>query len=100
MKPYLFWELMTLVAGIWVLVVVFVIYGWLLLKRQKQMMNQLLHPSPEVKETKIPDEPKEEQKTDEVKPTRLEIARDEPMAKYENFVPEEGVDIAFVDKKE
>lgn len=91
MAPYLFWELMSLVVGVWLMVVVFVVYGWLLLKRQKQMFMQMMQG--EASEAK-PAEPNEEQ------PVRLEISRDEPIAKYANFVPGENVDVSFVDKKE
>lgn len=92
MAPYLFWELMMLVVGVWLMVIVFVIYGWLLLKRQKKMFAQILGT------VKIPE--KTETELEKSAPVRFEISKDEPIAKYENFVPEEGVDVSFVDKNE
>jgi len=92
MTPYLFWELMILVVGVWVMVVAFVVYGWLLLKRQKKMFVQLLQ--------KVAGGETNSAVPPESKRVRLEISKDEPMAKYENFVPEEGVDVSFVDKNE
>ncbi len=92
MAPYLFWELMSLVVGVWLLVVVFVVYGWLLLKRQKQMFLQILQgPMADQAKSFV---------AGEEKPIRVEISRDEPIAKYANFVPGENVDVSFVDKKE
>lgn len=93
MAPYLFWELMMLVVGVWLMVIVFVIYGWLLLKRQKKMFAQILGT------TKVPEKVVEEE-AEKAPQVRLEISKDEPIAKYENFVPEEGVDVSFVDKNE
>ena len=92
MAPYLFWELLSLVVGVWLMVVVFVVYGWLLLKRQKQMFVQMMQGS-------VPSASKTSQ-SEEEQPVRLEISRDEPIAKYANFVPGENVDVSFVDKKE
>lgn len=108
MKPYLFGELLALVIGVWLMVVAFVVYGWLLLKRQKQMFNQIVdqllkgqgtpatlpEAKPEEVVTEIPPKP------ETTEPVRLEISRDEPLSKYENFVPDENVDVSFVDKKE
>ena len=92
MTSGLFWELMILVVGVWLMVVAFVVYGWLLLRRQRKMFVQILQ-MVSVSEPNTPDLP-------EVKKVRLEISKDEPMAKYANFVPEEGVDVSFVDKSE
>ena len=90
MTPYLFWELMSLVIGVWLMVIVFVVYGWLMLKRQKHMFEQILGTSGVSKST--------ETECQDTPPVRLEISKDEPIAKYENFVPNENVDVSFVDK--
>lgn len=103
MKPYLFGELLILIIGVWLMVVAFLVYGWLLLKRQKRMVNLVLERLPEQKTApmspELPQEP-EQKKVETAEPVHLEISRDEPIAKYENFVPGENVDISFVDKKE
>ena len=107
MKPYLFGELLVLIIGVWLMVVAFLVYGWLLLKRQKQMFAQILThlegktetPQSEETEQKEPEET-QSQKNEEEEPVHMEISRDEPISKYENFVPGENVDISFVDKKE
>lgn len=89
MTPYLFWEFMILVVGVWTMVVAFVVYGWLLLKRQKQMFMQM---TAEQSGKTLAESDAASQ------PVRLEIPKSEPISKYENFVPGEGVDVSFVDK--
>ena len=93
MTPYLFWEFMILVVGVWLMVIVFVVYGWLLLKRQKQMLEQLLgqFSSEQLSALKMSTEP-------QMAPVHMEISKEEPISKYENFVPAEGVDVSLVDK--
>ena len=102
MKPYLFGELLALVVGVWLMVVAFVVYGWLLLKRQRRMIDLVMQQLPQAQMG-----PAREQsaqitpiKPETTEPVHLEISRDEPLSKYENFVPGENVDISFVDKKE
>ena len=92
MAPYLFWEFMILTVGVWAMVVVFVVYGWLLLKRQKQMFIQIVGEKNGASS--------ESDSAASTQPVRLEIPKSEPISKYENFVPGEGVDVAFVDKDE
>ena len=38
MAAYLFWEFIILIVGVWLMATLFFVYGWLLLKRQKQMV--------------------------------------------------------------
>ncbi|MBQ3695854.1 MAG: hypothetical protein II938_02655 [Alphaproteobacteria bacterium] len=88
MAPYLFWELIILIVGVWLMAVLFFVYGWLLLKRQKQMMAQFLPPQTPSAESKEPEAP-----------VHLEISKDEPLSKYKDLTPEEA-DVSFVDKDE
>ena len=87
MAPYLFWELIILIIGVWLIAVLFFVYGWLLLKRQQKMIHDFL-------QTQIPLKPQEE-----TPPIRLEISKDEPISKYKDMTPDEA-DISFVDQKE
>ena len=89
MAPYLFWELMILVIGVWLMAVLFFVYGWLLLKRQQKMIQTLLAtqtPSPAVS-------------TNDAPLVHLEISRDEPIGKYKDLPPD-SADVSFVDKNE
>ena len=92
MAPYLFWELIILIVGVWMMAVLFFAYGWLLLKRQKQMMQELLNSAPQ--EQPLPSS------EDSPAPTiHLEIAKDEPIGKYKDISPEDVEDVSFVDQK-
>lgn len=88
MTPYLFWELIILIVGVWAIAILFFVYGWILLKRQRKMILDLM------KMQNIASDQKEESK-----PVHLEISKDEPISKYENLKPEEA-DVSFVDKNE
>jgi len=87
MAPYLFWELVILIIGVWSMAVMFFVYGWLLLKRQKTMMHDLI-------QNQMPSKSQEE-----TSPIRLEISKDEPISKYKDMTPDEA-DVSFVDQKE
>ena len=51
MAPYLFWELMILAVGVWLMAVLFFVYGFLLLRHQKQMIQTVLQAiSPQMKD--------------------------------------------------
>ncbi len=90
MAPYLFWELIILIVGVWMMAVLFFVYGWLLLRRQKQLIKDLLPLIP----AKInPDQ-------SESAPTiHLEISKDEPIGKYKDVSPENVEDVSFVDQE-
>lgn len=90
MAPYLFWELIILIVGVWLMAVLFFAYGWLLLKRQKQMMKELLTLS-----QNPPEAPQNPEPT-----VHLEISKDEPINKYKDISPEQVADVSFVDKNE
>ena len=86
MAPYLFWELIVLIVGVWLIAALFVVYGWLLLRRQRKMIQDFIAlqgaaPTPQ----------------EEVPPLRLEISKEEPISKYKDLTPEEA-DVSFVDK--
>ena len=92
MAPYLFWELIILIIGVWMMAVLFFVYGWLLLRRQKQMMLELIHSNMEktIKQTPESTPP----------PTvHLEISKDEPLSKYKDIAPETIEDVSFVDQE-
>lgn len=86
MTPYLFWEFVILIVGVWLMASLFFVYGWLLLKRQKQMMIQLF--SLKCSEEKPVAKPE---------PVQLEISKNEPLSKYKDVSPDE-VNISFVDE--
>ena len=90
MAPYLFWEFIILIIGVWLMVALFVVYGWLLLKRQKQMMQAFFKPT-------FMSSHGEEETASTV---HLEISKDEPIAKYKNLTEEDQLDVSFVDKNE
>ena len=74
MTAYLFWEFVILIAGVWLMATLFFIYGWLLLKRQKKMMLELLSLRDTQEEEKGESQP--EQKAE---PIQLEISKNEPI---------------------
>jgi len=86
MAPYLFWEFVILIIGVWLMAVLFFVYGWLLLKRQKQMILMLL--GEKVSEKKTQTEPE---------PVHLEISKNEPIAKYKDMSPDEAT-VSFVEE--
>ncbi len=97
MAAYLFWELLILIIGVWLMATLFFIYGWLLLKRQKKMMTDFWA----ILETTKTLPPKElTQEEPEPEPIHLEISKNEPIGKYQNLSSERPVDISFVEEKE
>jgi len=92
MAPYLFWELIILIVGVWMMAALFVVYGWLLLRRQKQMMKELLSIAPQK-------ENQDEVNTASAPAIHLEISKDEPIGKYKDVAPEDVEDVSFVDQE-
>ncbi len=92
MAPYLFWELIILIIGVWMMAVLFFVYGWLLLRRQKQMMLELMH-------TKVEETTKETLESTPPPTVHLEISKDEPLSKYKDIAPETIEDVSFVDQE-
>ena len=92
MAPYLFWELIILIIGVWMMAVLFFVYGWLLLRRQKQMMLELMH-------TKGKETTKETPEPTTTPTVHLEISKDEPLSKYKDIAPETIEDVSFVDQE-
>ena len=90
MTPYLFWEFIILIVGVWLMAILFFVYGWLLLKNQQKMFARLL------KLTASTPAPSEQGEAS----THLEISKDEPISKYKDMTPDESVDVSFVDKQE
>ena len=85
MAAYLFWELLILIAGVWFIAVLFFVYGWLLLKRQRRMITDFLA----MTQATAPTEPKPA--------PHVEISRNEPLSKYKD-ISENEVDVSFVDE--
>ncbi len=94
MAPYLFWELIILIVGVWFMAALFVFYGWWLLKRQQKMMQTLLDQINPQQFEKIPN--LESKK----KPVELVISKNEPMSKYKDMEPDESVNVSFMDENE
>ena len=88
MAPYLFWEFIILISGVWLMAVLFIVFGWILLKRQQKMIRDFMAL-----------QGNEASPAAESKPVQLEISKDEPIAKYKDLTPEEA-DVSFVDKNE
>ena len=88
MAPYLFWELIILIVGVWLIAVLFFVYGWLLLKRQRKMIQDFF----KMQSASVVEQ-------EESAPVKLEISKDEPISKYKDLTPEEA-DVSFVDKDE
>jgi len=98
MTPYLFWELLFLGVGVWVLAFILVIYAWLLLKRQKRLIDFVLDRFVELssKDT-LPrltvDDLRSNAKTEQT----IAIAKDEPISKYADMTVSDSVNISFVE---
>ena len=88
MAPYLFWEFIILIVGVWLMAILFIGFGWVLLKRQQKMIRDFMA----LQNSSAP-------LAQEPKPVQLEISKDEPIAKYKDLTPEEA-DVSFVDKDE
>ena len=96
MTPYLFWELLFLGVGVWVLALILVVYAWILLQRQKRLIEEVME--------------KLDGKTDTILPTKvtsfgaenekkIAISKDEPIGKYANMTGSETVDVSFVEAR-
>lgn len=104
MTPYLFWELIILITGVWLIAILFFIYGWVLIKKQKQMLHdfyQFLATQSPLQETPPfqHNEQEEQEETPEPEPIHIEISKEEPISKYENMNPQNPVDISFIDEE-
>lgn len=108
MTPYLFWELMILITGVWLIAILFFIYGWVLIKKQKQMLHDFYQflasqsplqetPAFQYNEQTIPESDREPEIEQE--PIHIEISKEEPISKYENMNPQNPVDISFIDEE-
>ena len=100
MAPYLFWEFIILIVGVWAIAVLFFVYGWLLLKKQRtlvQRIEALYQPvstpseKPQNAADDLPEKPSQQ---------NIVISKDEPISKYKNLNPSEDVTVSFVDKNE
>ena len=104
MTPYLFWELLFLGIGVWVLALILVIYAWLLLQRQKRLAEMVMEKLDRMS-------PKEESKEEPEAPTlndlrpapsvpeekTIVISKDEPIGKYEHATVDDSVNVSFVE---
>lgn len=99
MAPYLFWELLFLGIGVWVLAVILVVYAWALLQRQKKMIEVVYEKLEEM------DRPRSSGRTPvmlkDLKPADPEeeiiISKDEPLSKYANMTVPDTATVSFVD---
>ena len=98
MAPYLFWEFIILIAGVWLMTILFFVYGWVLLKRQKQMIDRLFA-LPKQPQSDQPEKFQSDTEQADLSPRHLEISKDEPLSKYQDVSPEE-MEVSFVDKSE
>ena len=89
MAPYLFWEFIILITGVWLMAVLFFVYGWLLLKNQRKMFQDILNTKASLPSKSSEDPPS----------VHLEISKDEPIGKYKDLAPDESVDVSFVDQQ-
>ena len=102
MTPYLFWELLFLGIGVWVLAFILVVYAWILLRRQKRLVEMVvekldrLNPKEEASPsaTTLNDLRPASSTPDE---KTIVISKDEPMGKYENVTVDDSVNVSFVE---
>ena len=99
MTPYLFWELLFLGIGVWVLAFILVVYAWILLKRQERLINFVLDRFDE-----LPVNNKTRRAIlDDLRPNSantektIAIAKDEPISKYADMTMSDSVNVSFVE---
>ena len=97
MTPYLFWELLFLGVGVWLLAVVLVVYAWILLRRQKQMIDDIVAL---LKSNNW--QPKPTSTLGDLRPTiedekSIAISKDEPISKYKDVTISDSVNVSFVE---
>ena len=104
MAPYLFWELMILTIGIWVMSIVFVIYGFLLLRQQKRLFDKYLNSPKSAQQDELPfrpvGEPEDATASTPEPEQNITISKDEPISKYKDLLTSDSVNVSFVDKDE
>lgn len=89
MAPYLFWELLILIVGVGLIAIMFFVYGWILLNRQKKMIQSVLELlGPRIPETRANEEP----------PKQIKISKNEPIGKFKDMPVDDNVEISFVDE--
>ena len=98
MTPYLFWELLFLGVGVWVLALILVIYAWILLKRQQRLIDFVLDKFAELPANKsrraiLEDLRPASSKTEQT----IAIAKDEPISKYADMTVADSVNVSFVE---
>jgi len=98
MAPYLFRELMIIAIGVWLMAVLFLVYGFLLLKKQRKMFDFFYE---KLQGHTLPVQEADKDITpasDDIQ--SISISKDEPIAKYKDMPMSESVDVSFVDKEE
>ena len=97
MTPYLFWELLFLGIGVWVLALILVVYAWVLLRRQKRLIDFVLARFETMSENKPPrftlDDLRPNNKTEK----SIAISKDEPISKYADMTVSDSVNVSFVE---
>ena len=96
MTPYLFWELLFLGIGVWMLVLIMVIYAWILLQRQRKMID-IIYDKLDRMEKKTS---KPTQLLKDLRPALEEevvISKDEPISKYKDVDLSDAAKVSFVD---
>ncbi len=98
MAPYLFWELMIIAIGVWLMAILFFVYGFFLLKKQRKMFDFFQ----EKLQGNFPAESKVEESVPETQDEiqNISISKDEPISKYKDMPMSESVNVSFVDKEE
>ena len=104
MAPYLFWEFIILIVGVWVMAVLFFVYGWLLLKKQRNLVQRieaLYPPAPTLPHnTQDSSGGLANDLPEKTSQQNIVISKDEPISKYKDMSPSEDVTVSFVDKNE
>jgi len=97
MTPYLFWELLFLGIGVWVLALILVVYAWVLLRRQKQFFEAIVARFESMTENKSPRFTLNDLRPSLKTEKSLVIAKDEPISKYADMTVSDSVNVSFVD---
>jgi len=97
MVPYLFWELLVLGVGVWVLALILVVYAWILLRRQKRMVDFILARLEAISENKTPRFTLDNLRPSIKEEKSIAISKDEPISKYADMTVSDSVNVSFVE---
>ncbi|MBP5344486.1 MAG: hypothetical protein J6Y85_05395 [Alphaproteobacteria bacterium] len=98
MTPYLFWELLFLGVGVWVLALILVVYAWLLLRRQKRLIEFVLDKLADISVNTSHRFTLNDLRSTADKPEKtVAIAKDELISKYAGMPMSDSVNVSFVE---